>query len=127
LLNDAMMVNALEEAGLRNLDLGFIRQLRDDTGGLITSDSANEFAQTAAGNVLRFSRDIDLSRYGLTEESVVATAANRPDPTGRTAAENLEIMNRILRERQAAAGGFDAFTGFQDARGRLRLAGLRGL
>jgi len=127
LINDAMTLNALEEQGFAGLDLGFVRALRTETGGVLSKEAIAGFAQTAAINVLRFGRDIDRARYGLTEESLIAAAAQRPDPEGRTSAEVLEIMNRVVRERQAAAGGYDAFTGFTGRGGSLQLQGLKGL
>jgi hypothetical protein len=127
LINDAMTLSALEDQGFVGLDLDFVRQLRNETGGVLSQASIDNFAQTAAINVLRFGPDIDLGRYGLEQEDVISAAAARPAPSGRTSAEINEIMARIMRERQAAAGGYDTYTGFVNQTGRLQLQGLGGL
>jgi hypothetical protein len=127
LINDALLADSLSEAGLTGFDLDFVRNLRDETGGIVDEASLSSFAQTAAANVLRFSRDIDFSRYGLSEEDVVATAAGRPSPTGRTAAQNADIMSKILREREAAGRGLGSPNTFFNREGRLVIQGLGGL
>jgi hypothetical protein len=127
LINDAMTLSALEDQGFVGLGLDFVRQLRNETGGVLSKEGVDRFAQTAAINVLRFGPDIDFGRYGLDQEDVISAAASRPAPSGRTSAEVNEIMARILRERQAAAQGFDAFSGFVNESGRLQIRGLEGL
>jgi hypothetical protein len=127
LINDAMTLSALEDQGFVGLDLAFVRQLRTETGGILTKEGVDRFAQTAAINVLRFGPDIDFGRYGLDENDVISAAASRAAPSGKTSAEVNEIMGRILRERQQAAQGFDAFSGFVNESGRLQIRGLEGL
>lgn len=127
IINDAMTLSALEDQGFVGLDIGFVRALRNETGGMLTSESVKNFAQTAAINVLRFGREIDRSRYGLTEESLIAAVAGRPDPQGRSSAQIAEIMNRVVRERQAASGGFESYTSGISRAGSLQLKGLQGL
>lgn len=127
LLNDAMTLSKLEDEGLVGLDLNFVRQLRNETGGLLDSDQVRQFAQQAAVNVLRFQPDVAKQRYGLSEEALIAVAAGRPDPEGRSSAQVLETMNRLIRERQAEAGGTDSFQAFQSAEGQLAIPAIANL
>lgn len=127
LINDAVTLAALEEQGLTGLDLNFVRELRNITGGLVDEEAVNTFAQEAAMQVLRFMPDVDLGRYGLSEEEIIAQAAGRAAPSGRSSAEVAETVAKIIRERQEAAGGFTGFTSFVNQSGRLQIAGLRDL
>lgn len=127
LLNDAMTLSALEDEGLIGLDLAFVRDLRNETGGLVDKAAVGNFASTAAINVLRFGADIFQTRYGLTEESVIAAAAGRPDPEGRASSEIAEIMARIVRERQAAPDSLSDFGAVQRSGGGLAIPGISNL
>lgn len=126
LVNDAMTLSALEDQGLVGLSLDFVRQLRNQTGGVLDREQVDQWAQTAAVNVLRFGPDVYKGRYGLTEEALIAQATGRPSPDGQSSAQVLETMNKIIRERQQAAQGFDQFSGFISDSGRLVIPGLGG-
>lgn len=121
LVNDALTLTSLEEAGLSGLSLDFVRGLRDETRGVLGAEEVMGFAQEAALQVLRFLPDIELGRYGLTQEQVVSAAAGRGD------AQVADTLSRIVRERQLAAQGTGGFTGFLNSRGRFQLQGLSGV
>lgn len=127
LVNDAIVLAQLEDAGMRGLDMDFVRALRNETEGVLSEEGVRSFAQTAAANVMTFARDIDLGRYGLSEESITAAAFGRSDPEGRSTAEVASAMQRIVRERQAQSRGLVGSQSFIDQSGRLVARGLSGL
>lgn len=121
LVNDALTLTSFEEAGLTGLSLDFVRGLRDESRGVLEPEQVMQFAQEAALQVIQFLPDIELGRYGLTQEQVVSAAAGRGD------AQVADTLSRIVRERQLAARGTGGFSGFVNARGRLQLQGLAGI
>lgn len=126
-INDALFLTELEEAGFGGLDVDFVRQLKDFTGGVVDEDDVAGFAQEAALQALRFRRELEQGRFDITTEELIAAAAGEPSPTGRSAAEVGSVLARFIRERQAAAGGFEGAGGFLDERGRLRIPGFESL
>lgn len=121
LVNDALTLTSLEEAGLSGLSIDFVRGLRDETRGVLGAEQVMGFAQEAALQVIKFLPDIELGRYGLSTEQVVSAAAGRGD------AQVADTLSRIVRERQLAAQGTGGFTGFLNSRGRFQLQGLSGI
>ena len=126
-INDAIVFTQLEQAGLRDLDIDFVRNLRNVTGGLLSEESVGQFVSQAASNVLRFIDDIDRERFGISEEEIISAAAGRPSPTGRSNAETAQILERIVRSRQAASQGRGGPEAFLNRRGSLSIAGIEGL
>lgn len=126
-INDAVVFTELERAGLTDLDIEFVRNLRNVTGAVISEESVGQFVSQAAGNVMRFLDDIDRDRFGLSEEEIISAAAGRPSPTGRTNAETAQILERIIRSRQAAGQGRGGPESFLNRRGGLSIAGIEGL
>lgn len=125
MVNDALMSDALVNVGLTGFDLDFVRELRNETGGVLDEAGLQSFAQTAAANILRLG--VDVGRYGLNEEDVVSQLAGRSSPTGRTAAENASLFSKILREREANARGVGSPNTFFTREGRVILQGIGSL
>jgi hypothetical protein len=99
-----------------------------DTGEEILSPAEfSRQAQLAAQEIGRNINDIDLGRYGLTREDIIAASFNEESPSGKSVNEVQELITKLSRERSRAETGHAGAASFQDQQGRLRLQGLGGV
>jgi hypothetical protein len=99
-----------------------------DTGEEILSpDAFSRQAQLAAQEIGRNLSDIDLGRYDLTREDVIAASFDEESPSGRSVSEVQELILKLSRERSRAETGHAGAASFQDAEGRLRVQGFGGV
>lgn len=126
-LNTAAAATALADAGLEDVDIDLLMEVVDTSDRLLTADSFAALTQELATNIIRFGAEIDTTKLGFTRDDLIAAAFGEKNPNGKTPGEVINLLSRFERDRQAAGSGYEQSTGFQDARGRLRIAGLGGL
>lgn len=126
-LNTAAAGTALEEAGLTDVDIDLLMEIVDTSGSILTVESFQQLAQQLAFNTIRFGQELGDEKLGFTRDDLIAAAFGESNPNGKTPGEVINALGRFERDRQAAGSGFDQTTGYQDDRGRLRIAGLAGL
>lgn len=126
-LNTAAAGTALVNAGLDDVDLDLLMEIVDTSGQLLTVESFASLAQELAFNTIRFAHEIDENKLGFNRDDLIAAAFGQVNPNGKTPGEVINALGRFQRDRQAAGTGFDQSTGFQDEKGRLRIAGLGSL
>ena len=127
-INDALRFQALLDAGV-DISLEQASALgQGDTGEEILSPAQfSRQAQLAAQEIGRNRNDIDLSRYGLTDEDIIAASFDEESPSGRSKTEVQELIMKLSRERSRAETGHAGAASFQDAEGRLRVQGFGGV
>jgi hypothetical protein len=127
-INDALRFQALLDAGV-DVSLEQATALgQGDTGEEILSPAEfSRQAQLAAQEIGRNINDIDLGRYGLTREDIIAASFNEESPSGKSVNEVQELITKLSRERSRAETGHAGAASFQDQQGRLRLQGLGGI
>jgi hypothetical protein len=127
-INDALRFQALLDAGV-DVSLEQATALgQGDTGEEILSPADfTRQAQLAAQEIGRNISDIDLRRYDLTRDDVIAAAFNEESSSGRSVSEVQELILKLSRERSRAETGHAGVASFQDQQGRLRLQGLGGV
>jgi LysM repeat protein len=126
-LNTAAAGTALVNAGLDDVDLDLLMEIVDTSGQLLTVESFASLAQELAFNTIRFAHEIDENKLGFNRDDLIAAAFGQVNPNGKTPGEVINALGRFQRDRQAAGTGFEQTTGFQDEKGRLRIAGLGSL
>lgn len=128
-VNTAQAARALIESGidLADEDVDLIMDLVDTSDRLLTVESWRSLAQELSFNIMRNARELDFGKLGVDEEDLVAAAFGRESPSGRSTGEVLGLLARFERDRRVAGQGSEAFGGFIDESGRLRLTGLAGL
>jgi len=126
-LNTAAAGTALVNAGLDDVDIDLLMEIVDTSGQLLTVESFASLAQELAFNTIRFAHEIDEEKLGFNRDDLIAAAFGQVNPNGKTPGEVINALGRFQRDRQAAGTGFEQTTGFQDDKGRLRIAGLGSL
>lgn len=128
-LNTAQAARALVESGidLADEDIDLIMDLVDTSDRLLTAESWKGLAQELSFNLVRNARELDLGKLGMSREDLIAVMFGEESPSGKSVGQNLALLARFERDRKAAAQSSDAFGGFVDDRGRLRVPGLSGL
>lgn len=122
-INDALRRQALEEAGV-DIDVEFAAQLGDGTStDVLDITTFTAAAQATAASLARNANALDLERFGLQREDIIAAMFNEESPTGKTAGEITDILGKLQREAQYSAGGYAGGVSFLDAQGRLRIQG----
>jgi len=126
-LNTAAAGTALVNAGLDDVDLDLLMEIVNTSGQLLTVESFASLAQELAFNTIRFAHEIDEEKLGFNRDDLIAAAFGQVNPNGKSPGEVINALGRFQRDRQAAGTGFAQTTGFQDDKGRLRIAGLGSL
>jgi hypothetical protein len=124
-INDALRLQALIDEGIEGLTPGFASAL--GTGESTEIESVEAFsrqAQLAAAEIGRNLRDIDLGRFGLTQEDIIAATFNDASASDKSVSEVQRLIEKLSRERQRAATGFSGTQSFVDAQNRLRIQGF---
>jgi hypothetical protein len=88
-----------------------------------------DVSRSIAMAVISNRHELDAEKYGIGRDDLLAAAFNRPDMIsgGKAPADVEGLLSKYLRERQAAAQGYEGVAGYQTAEGRLRVQGLAGL
>jgi hypothetical protein len=126
-LNTAAAATALQRAGLEDVDIDLLMEVVDTSDRLLTTDSFASLSQELALNTVRFGHELEDTKLGFTRDDLIAAAFGETNPNGKTPGEVINALARFQRDRQAAGSGFEQTAGFQDEKGRLRIAGLGGL
>lgn len=126
-LNTIAAGQALAEAGLDDVDLDLLMDIVDTSDRLLTVDSFQQLTQQLSFNLARFGTEVDTQKLGISRDDIIAGIFGEESPSGKTPGQTLNLLAKFERERTAAARGFDASTAAIDTRGRLRVAGIRGL
>ncbi len=125
-INDTLRQQALLEAGV-DIDTAFAEALGTGVSeGIYSPERYTQQAVQAATTIARNFRALELGRFGLEREDIVAAMFGEESPTGKTVGEINDILGKVQREAQASAGGFESVQSFLDARGRLRIQGFGG-
>lgn len=126
-INDALRYQALLDQGL-DIGLGFASDLGSGYSDAIGSVAQySERARIAAIEVARNADDLELGRYGLERNDVIAAMFNEESPTGKASSEVTELLEKLGRERSKRATGFASSAAYTDALGRLRVQGFANL
>ena len=126
-INDALRFQALLEQGL-DISQQFATDL--GTGDSLDIQSPEAFsaqAQMAAIEVARNMNDIERGKLGIERDDIIAALFNEEAPSGKSTSEVSLLLEKLGRERAAAATGLPSTASFIDALGRLRVQGSSNL
>jgi hypothetical protein len=126
-ISDALRFQALLDAGVDvSLEQATALGVGDTGEEILSPDAFSRQAQLAAQEIGRNLSDIDLGRYDLTREDVIAASFDEESPSGRSVSEVQDLILKLSRERSRAETGHAGAASFQDAEGRLRVQGFGG-
>ena len=126
-INDALRFQALMDQGL-DISMQFASDLGEGYSTQIGSVAQySEAARIAAIEVARNADDLELGRYGLERDDVIAAMFNEESPSGKASSEVTGLLEKLGRERAKRATGFATAAGYTDALGRLRVQGFANL
>lgn len=120
-LNDALRQTELEGQRL-NISTSTAAALGMGSLGLQDPAAIRSQAQEVAMDIFANKRELDLGKYGLTEDILLKAAFN-----GEASAEVATRLGQLARERSAAAQGFTDMNAYQGQRGELKVVGLGNL
>ena len=123
-LNRASAGTALAQAGVSGVDPELLASVVDDFSNLHTVDDYAALSQQLALTLIQNERDLDLKKFGLKRDDLIAAAFGDESPSGKDSAEVLNMLARLQRDRQAAAGGIGGTSGFINDQGRLIVRGM---
>jgi len=126
-VNDALRFQALVDEGV-DISTEFATELGTGSSEAIGSIAAySERARIAAIEVARNSNELDINKYGLERDDIIAATFGEESPTGKATSEVNELLEKMGRERAKAATGFSSASSYIDALGRIRVQGMSNL
>lgn len=126
-INDALRFQALMQEGL-DISTEFASDLGEGTSTTISQAGAyTDRARAAAIEVARNADDLELGRYDLQRDDIVAAMFGEESPSGKATSEVSELLEKMGRERSKKATGFASVPSYVDALGRLRVQGFSNL
>ena len=126
-VNDALRFQALLDEGI-NISPEFATELGTGTSEQIGSVAQfSERARIAAIEAARNANELDLGKYDLTRDDIIAATFGEESPSGKATSEVNELLEKMGRERAKAATGFASSSSYIDALGRIRVQGVSNL
>lgn len=97
------------------------------TEGQTSLGDATQMFQSAAQLLLRFRHEVDVGAFGIDQDDIISMSLGQPPPSGTSAAELQESMNRaVLAAQGNLQGRVGSFKQFRSD-GAIQAAGLSGL
>jgi hypothetical protein len=124
-INDTLRAQALREQGLE-ISPELAASLGEGVAFSVASASQlgqfSTAAQNAAYAIISNKLELEAGKFGISRDEIIQAAF------GEGYSQEVEIkLQKFARERQNAAEGYGAATGYQSNKGRLVIAGLEGL
>jgi hypothetical protein len=124
-INDTLRAQALREQGLE-ISAELAASLGEGVAFSVASASQlgqfSTAAQNAAFAIISNRLELDAAKFGISRDEIIQAAF------GEGYSQEVEVkLQKFARERQTAAEGYGASTGYQTGSGRLVVAGLEGL